>query len=69
MPFPAGYSVEQRQQIRQRMLERLRARPGITHAAFSTGVPLVSAGGFSSFDFVIADRRCGDVKSRRSGAW
>jgi predicted permease len=52
VPFPSGYSFEQRQQVRQRMLERLRARPGITHAAFSTGVPLVSAGGFSSFDFV-----------------
>ncbi len=52
VPFPAGSSFEQRQQMRQRMLERLRARPGITHAAFSTGVPLVSAGGFTSFNFV-----------------
>lgn len=52
VPFPAGYSFEQRRQARARMLERLRARPGITHAAFSTGVPLVSMGGFLSFDFV-----------------
>lgn len=52
VPFPSGYSFEQRQQARFRILDRLRARPGITHAAFSTGVPLVSAGGFSSFDFV-----------------
>ena len=52
VPFPSGYSFEQRQQIRTRMLERLRGWPGITHAAFSTGVPLVSAGGFTSFNFV-----------------
>jgi putative ABC transport system permease protein len=52
VPFPAGYTFEQRQQARARMVERLRLRPGITHAAFSTGVPLVSMGGFLSFDFV-----------------
>ncbi|HEX7283983.1 MAG TPA: ABC transporter permease, partial [Vicinamibacterales bacterium] len=52
VPFPSGYSFEQRQQARFRILERLRQRPGITHAAFSTGVPLVSAGGFASFNFV-----------------
>jgi predicted permease len=52
VPFPSGYSFEQRQQARFRMLERLRTRPGITHAAFSTGVPLVSSGGFASFNFV-----------------
>ena len=52
VPFPAGYSFEQRQQARALMIERLRARPGITHAAFSTGAPLVSPGGFLSFDFV-----------------
>ena len=52
VPFPGGYTFEQRQQARVGMLERLRARPGITHAAFSTGVPLVSAGGFTSFNFV-----------------
>jgi predicted permease len=52
VPFPTGYSFEQRHQARLRMLERLRARPGITHAAFSTGVPLVSSGGFASFNFV-----------------
>jgi predicted permease len=52
VPFPSGLSFEQRQQSRARILERLRARPGITHAAFSTGVPLMSAGGFLSFNFV-----------------
>jgi putative ABC transport system permease protein len=52
VPFPTGYTFERRQQARQRMLDRLRQRPGITHAAFSSGVPLVSAGGFASFNFV-----------------
>jgi predicted permease len=51
VPFPAGYTFEQRQQARDRILERLKARPGVTHAAFSTGVPLMSAGGFTSFNF------------------
>ena len=52
VPFPSGYTFEQRQQASVRILDRLKARPGITHAAFSTGVPLVSAGGFASFNFV-----------------
>jgi hypothetical protein len=52
VPFPTSYSFEQRQQARGRILERLRERPGITHAAFSSGVPLISSGGFASFDFV-----------------
>jgi putative ABC transport system permease protein len=51
VPFPAGRTFEWRQQARARMLERLKAQPGITHAAFSTGVPLMSAGGFISFKF------------------
>jgi predicted permease len=50
VPFPGDYSFEQRRQAAARILERLKARPGITHAAFSTGVPLVSAGGFTSFN-------------------
>ena len=52
VPFPSGYSFERRQQARLRILERLRARPGITHAAFSTGAPLVNPGGFTGFNFV-----------------
>lgn len=51
VPFPVGYSFEQRQQARRRIIERLKANPGITHAAFSTGVPLMSAGGYSAFTF------------------
>jgi putative ABC transport system permease protein len=49
VPFPGGYSFERRQQARARIVERLQARPGVTHAAFSTGVPLMSAGGYTSF--------------------
>lgn len=52
VPFPGGYTFERRQQARARIVERLRARPGITHAAFSTGVPLMSAGGYTSFTLV-----------------
>ncbi len=49
VPFPGGYSFERRQQARARIVARLKSRPGITHAAFSTGVPLMSAGGYTSF--------------------
>ncbi len=52
VPFPDGYTFAQRQQARARIVERLAARPGITHAAFSTGVPLMSAGGYTSFTMV-----------------
>jgi predicted permease len=49
VPFPGGLTFEQRQQARAQIMERVKARPGITHAAFSTGVPLMSAGGYTSF--------------------
>jgi len=51
VPFPGGRTFEWRQQARTRIIERLKARPGVTNAAFSTGVPLMSAGGFTSFNF------------------
>ncbi|HEX6163375.1 MAG TPA: ABC transporter permease [Vicinamibacterales bacterium] len=51
VPFPGGRSLEWRQQARARIVERIKAHPGVTHAAFSTGVPLMSAGGFVSFNF------------------
>jgi predicted permease len=51
VPFPVGYSFEQRQQAWARIIDRVKAYPGITHAAFSTGVPLISAGGFTAFTF------------------
>lgn len=63
VPFPGGYTFEQRQHARDRILERLKARPGITHAAFSTGVPLVSAGGFASFNFASPTRSGVEVQA------
>ena len=51
VPFPGGRTFEWRQQARARIVERLKSRAGVTHAAFSTGVPLMSAGGFMSFKF------------------
>ena len=51
IPFPISYSVERKEQTLTHILERLRQRPGITHAAVSTGLPLGSAGGFSVFQF------------------
>jgi predicted permease len=63
VPFPGGWSYERRQQARTRILERLATRPGITHAAFSTGVPLISAGGFTSFNFASAVRNGGEVQA------
>jgi len=63
VPFPRGYTPEQRLQARNRILERLKRRPGITHAAFSTGMPLMSAGGFTSFNFASAVRNGGDVQA------
>lgn len=51
IPFPATHSTERKEQAIARILERLRARPGITHAALSTGLPLGSAGGFAVFQF------------------
>ena len=51
VPFPGGRSFEWRQQARARILERLKAQPGVIDAAFASGVPLMSAGGFTSFKF------------------
>ncbi len=51
LPFPRGYTVERKTQLRDQLLERLKGRPGVTHAAASTALPLASAGGFSSFKF------------------
>ncbi len=51
IPFPASYSLERKDQALARVLERLQARPGITQAAMSTGLPLGSAGGFAVFSF------------------
>ena len=51
IPFPATYSVERKEQMLARILERIHSRPGIANAAIGTGLPLASAGGFSVFTF------------------
>jgi putative ABC transport system permease protein len=50
LPLPPGYPAERRGQLLETLVERLRAIPGVTHAAYSSGLPLVSAGGFSAFN-------------------
>jgi putative ABC transport system permease protein len=51
LPFPVSYTVERKDQILTRILDRLERRPGISHAAVSTGLPFGSAGGNSVFQF------------------
>ncbi len=51
IPFPGNYSVERRGQALDRILDRLRGRPGITQAAISGALPLVSSGGYMFFTF------------------
>src|SRR5262249_14845519 len=50
LPLPAGFSAERRDQLLDRLVDRLRAVPGITHAAYSTALPFVSFGGFTAFN-------------------
>jgi putative ABC transport system permease protein len=49
LPLPNGYAGERRSQLLDTLIERLRVVPGITHAAYSTALPFVSAGGFAAF--------------------
>ena len=51
IPLPATYPVERRSQILDGILERLKSRHGVMHAAVGTGLPLESSGGFSAFSF------------------
>ena len=52
VPFPVSYATSGRANAAMlRILDRLKQRPGITHAAISSGLPLVSSGGFSAFNF------------------
>jgi predicted permease len=46
IPLPAGFSIERRVQLLEAIIARLRAMPGVTAAAFSNALPLLSAGGF-----------------------
>ena len=51
IPFPSNYTVDRRARAGERIVERVRQRPGVTHAATSTALPLASSGGFQSFNF------------------
>src|SRR5262245_44611416 len=49
LPFPPGYALEQRMQLLDSLLDRLRLVPGVTRAAYGTALPFVSFGGFTAF--------------------
>ena len=52
IPFPQNYGPPERSSATlQRILDRVKTRSGVTHAAISTALPLVSPGGFLSFKF------------------
>jgi len=51
IPFPSTYDVPRRAAALDRIHERLKSRPGVTHAALSTALPLASSGGFTGFNF------------------
>ena len=52
IPFPQNYGPPERSSAAlRRILDRVKTRPGVTHAAISTALPLVSSGGFLSFKF------------------
>jgi predicted permease len=51
IPFPTTYKPDRSLALLDRILERVGTRPGVTHAAVSTALPLVSSGGFMSFKF------------------
>lgn len=50
LPLPPGYPAERRSQLLETLVERLRTVPGVTHAAYSSGLPFVSTSGFSAFN-------------------
>src|SRR5262249_59699833 len=49
LPFPSNYPIEGRRQLLERLVDRLRAVPGVRHAAYGTALPFVSFGGFTAF--------------------
>jgi putative ABC transport system permease protein len=49
LPLPSGYPAERRSQLLEAVIGRLRSLPGVTHAAYSKGLPFVSSGGFTAF--------------------
>jgi predicted permease len=50
LPLPPGYPANLRDQVLDGLVDRLRAVAGVTHAAYSSGLPFVSPGGFSAFN-------------------
>jgi predicted permease len=50
LPLPPDYPAERRGQLLDTFVERLKAVPGVTHAAYSTALPFVSLGGFTAFN-------------------
>ncbi len=50
LPLPPGYPAERRSQLLDTLVERLRALPAVTHAAYGSGLPLVSTGGTVAFN-------------------
>jgi predicted permease len=51
IPFPQTYGPEKSFAALHRILDRVKTRPGVMHAAISTALPLASSGGFMSFTF------------------
>jgi putative ABC transport system permease protein len=49
VPLPSGYTIEQRRQLVGAVLDRLRAVPGVTDAAYGTALPFLSFAGFTAF--------------------
>lgn len=57
IPFPQNYAaVGKVAASLERIVERLRDRPGVTHVAVSSALPLVSSGGYTSFQFASPQR-------------
>jgi predicted permease len=51
IPFPTTYNPDREFAALNRILARVAMQPGVTHAAISSALPLVSSGGFLSFKF------------------
>jgi putative ABC transport system permease protein len=49
LPLPAAYPAERRTALLDTLVQRVRALPGVTHAAVGNALPFVSAGGFRAF--------------------
>ena len=49
LPLPPSFPAERRSQLLDTLVQRLRAVSGVTHAAYTTGLPFLSRGGFTAF--------------------